>query len=395
MRNRTILAIAIVLIVLTGTTSLFAAPKGKLIVRIDQPISDTFPYMEVFVSVCDRKHEPKLSLVRGNFQVFVDGEKIESQLDVAGFQYTDQGIAYCLLIAANGMMEGEPMEQQLKAAIRLQEGLRPQDTLSVYTFGEEIKPIFEFEKKDEALQEKISKTKNMGGNPHLYDAIVYASRKIDESPLKRKVVILMSDGRENGSRYNKEQLNQIVDEKNIPIYSVGLKLMAGQNLHRIAKISDHTGGDYLFAKRLTETPQKMERIYRQIQQGYVIRFDVDHVKADNQPHQLQIKVVDKGYAGTFFKNFIAKKVPISFWVILILIIAGVVVLIVMIILFIISRRQEREKLGVGKRKCPACGRRMKDDWDECVFCKYLPPVEKRWNLKKPKKPKAPKAPKVK
>ena len=25
-----------------------------------------------------------------------------------------------------------------------------------------------------------------------------------------------------------------------------------------------------------------------------------------------------------------------------------------------------------KRKCPKCKQVMKDEWDECVFCKYMP-----------------------
>jgi VWFA-related protein len=345
---------------------------GNIRLRIEQPVTKNYPNMEVYVSVSDNNHEPLLSLVRGNFNVAVDGKQITSGLNVAGFQYTEEGVAYSLLIAANGMMEGESIEEQLKAAIALLESLREQDSLSVYVFGEEVKTIFEFQKKNESLIEKITKIEVSGGNPHLYDALVYASRRLNSSAIKRKVIIIMTDGRDSGSRYNSDQMLNVLDEANIPVYSIGLKIMAGQNLGKINSISQHTGGDYIYASELNQTSKMMQILTRQVMFGYKLSFYVGHVKGDNQLHQLQVRTIVKESESSFFKNFVAEKVPLSTLVLVLIVILSIILLVVFVIVYIIQLRKTRKELGISKRKCPVCKQRMKDDWDECMFCKYMP-----------------------
>ncbi|MDY6969216.1 MAG: VWA domain-containing protein [Spirochaetota bacterium] len=377
--------IIIFLIIFFGTSFIYSQRinASSIKIRIEQSISKLFPNLKVYVSAVNNENEPVLSLVRGNFSAFVDGKPLESKVDISGFQYSEEGIAYSLLIAANGMMDGEPLDRQLKAATVLLEALREQDRLSIYTFGEEVSTIFEFKKKGESLLNKISSVKVLGKNPHLYDALVYVIRRFDDTELDRKVVVVMSDGREKGSKYSKNQLLKIVDEKNIAVYSIGLKIMAGQNLYRIAGISSHTGGGYLYSGNLWNLPVLMATVIKQIQQGYILNFDINNIEADNQIHQLQIKVNHRGKEATSFKNFIATKVPISFWKALILIIITLLVIGGLVYLFIVFRRKRREMIGISKRKCPVCKRRMKEDWDECRFCKYLPPKEKKkWFKKK-------------
>ncbi|MCL1864450.1 MAG: VWA domain-containing protein [Spirochaetes bacterium] len=343
---------------------------NNIILRIEQPVTKKYPLMEVYVSVSDNNHEPLISLVRGNFAVSVDGKEIPSGLDVAGFQYTDEGVAYSLLIVGNGMMEGESIEEQLKAAIALLESLRDQDVLSVYVFAEEVKAVFEFEKKNESLIEKITKIEALGGNPHMYDALVFSARRLNSSEFKRKVIIIMTDGRDSGSRYNDEQMLNVLDEANIPVYSIGLKIMTGQNLAKINNISIHTGGDYIYAPQLNQTSKMMQLVTRQVLFGYRLKFHVGHVKGDNQLHQLQVKAIVKESESSFFKNFVAEKIPLSTIVIIIIIVLIVIVIVVFAVVYILQLRKTRKELGISQRKCPKCKQRMKDNWDECLFCKY-------------------------
>jgi exosome complex RNA-binding protein Csl4 len=53
------------------------------------------------------------------------------------------------------------------------------------------------------------------------------------------------------------------------------------------------------------------------------------------------------------------------------------VVIGLVLLIIILTRMNRKKLGITKRRCPECKRRMKDDWDDCPFCKYMPKKQKK------------------
>jgi VWFA-related protein len=345
--------------------------------KINQILSKDFPNMEIYASIIDKNGEPVLSLSPENFKSFIDGNEVKTKIDVSGFQYTQDGINYALIMSVNGMMEGEAFDYQKKAAMRLVDALKEKDKLSVFAYGEDVKSIFELEKKGPALQEKISKIEISGFNPCMYDAVVFAARKFDAvSGNRRKVLIIMSDGRELGSKYSQDQTYKILQDSNIPVYSMGFKVTSGQNLYKLADLSDKSGGYYVFSD-ISGLPKTIERVSRQVTLGYVLKFKVKKLEGDNNYHQLQIKVRNSDGEASFNKNFIATKVPIKLWVKIVIIVSVIVVLAVIIILFFILRRKNRKSIGITKRKCPECHRRMKDDWDECIFCKYIPPKKKK------------------
>ena len=354
--------------------------QDKLSIRINQVISTSYPEMEVYVSVTGNYGEPVLSLVKGNFQILIDGKEDGSNLEVAGFQYTDEPVAYAVMLAANGLMAGSPLDQQKKAAVKLIESMREQDRLSYYVFGEEVKSIVEFGKKEDNIVEE--NVEILGDNPRLYDALVSVARKFENNDFKRRAIIIMSDGRELGSQYNKKQTLTVLQEMNIPVYSIGFKVTHGRNLSTLVDLAEQTGGNYLYAPGERYIPGTMEIASRQVLQSYVLKFKAKSLRSDGELHQLEIKVVDKNLDASSFKNFIATEIPMSVWVWVVLGILILTLFIVLLVIFLIHRKNQRKKMGITKRKCPKCKRRMKDDWDECIFCKYLP--SKKKNRKKNK-----------
>jgi hypothetical protein len=42
-------------------------------------------------------------------------------------------------------------------------------------------------------------------------------------------------------------------------------------------------------------------------------------------------------------------------------------------------------MGITSRRCPECNNRMKDSWDSCPFCRYLPNIKKKKAKKEEKK----------
>ena len=357
----------------------------KINVYIDQIINNQFPKMETFVSVTENS-EALMSLVPGNFAVFVDGKKIESKLSIAGFQYSDIPISYAVLVSANGLMEGEILAEQQKAVVNLIESLREKDTISVYYFGDEIKTLFENRKKDENLSKELEKIETLGSNPKLYDALVYSARKLALAKEKRKVLIVLSDGRDIESKYTQDQFLQIIDEQNIPMYGCGIYFMGGRNLSVINNMANHTGGGYTVAVSPRLLSGKLMELSDRVMHGYIVNFKAG-IDGDDQFHQMQVVVNKDGKEASFHKNFIAIKIPFPFWLKIVFIVIGIIIVAGLIVLFIILKRMNRKKMGITKRRCPDCKRRMKDDWDDCPFCKYLPKKDKKKKKDKEKEEK--------
>jgi hypothetical protein len=143
------------------------------------------------------------------------------------------------------------------------------------------------------------------------------------------------------------------------------------------EIADSSGGSYIYARNLKDIPGGLKKIYRRITQCYVIRLEIEGVPADNLPHSLELTVDESEAWGRGAKTFIAVKNPLPRWVKWAA--AGAALLFILLCVFIriFLRMRARKRMGITRRRCPVCKRRMKDSWDDCPFCRYLPPKKQK------------------
>lgn len=374
----------LLLLLLTINALFFVGAQEKLNVVIGRTFSKDFPKIKTYVSAIDKRGVAIERLSPENFVVRVDGRIQERlRIEVKPFAYAEEGVDYHVLLSANGLMEGEPMDMQRKAVTFLYENMKEKDTLSFYIFGEQFERVFMTKKKDEIQADLITKTKILGMNPGMYDAI---SNTVKEAAAKgtnsKKVLIIMSDGRNVGSTFDFQQTLDLLKQHDIPLYSLGFVVTSGKNLSTLNALSNQSGGRYVYAGRnLTGLHSRMKYLNDLIVQSYVLSFKIKGVDPDDMDHSLDIEVNHEGRQGNYKKLFKAHKVPLQTWVKVVIVICIILLIIILIIIFIVARKKQRKKMGITNRRCPECRRRMKDDWDECVFCKYLPPKKKKKNKK--------------
>lgn len=374
--------LTLLLVLLTSITA-FSQDSGDYSIQIEQVNSEKFPFMEVYFTVADSKGVVVPTLIQGNFATYVDG-KDTKKLDIRSMQFSEEPVSYSVIISSNGIMEGQPLSLQKEAVVEFIERLRDKekDLISLYTFGEQVTPIFEKQHYDPSLIDLVNSIEVHEEQPKLIDAVTHVARLQDDVKVKKKVILLLSDGRDVDSQFTREQCYEILREKNIPVYSLGIKVLAGRNLYTLDEMAQSTGGRYMFARYPRQIKLLFKSVIDYVQLGYVARFKTTSIKGDNKHHQLHLKLTDKEKENSTYINFIAHKKIFPWWLKFVLLGIGVVVLIVFIIILILVRKKQRELMGITKRKCPVCKCRMKDDWDECHFCKYLPKSNKKKKTKK-------------
>lgn len=365
------------------STTIYSQEEGDHTIRVEQVKSSKFPFMEVYFTVADGKGEVVPTLIQGNFSTFVDGKDTE-KLDIRSLQFSDEAVSYSIIVSSNGIMDGEPLSQQKQAISEFFERIRDRekDLISVYTFGEQVTPLFEHQPFNETLMDQVNSIEIHDKQPRLTDAVIYVARKQDEINIKKKVIIVLSDGRDIDSQFDKEQCYEILKEKNIPVYTIGIKVLGGRNLYTLDELAQSTGGRYVFARSSKQIGSSLTRVVDFIQLGYVAKFKTTGIKGDDKLHQLHIKLTDKEKTNSAFINFTAFKRIVPWWFKYLIMGIALVGLIVLIIILLIIRKKQRELMGITKRKCPVCKKRMKDDWDECYFCKFLPGKKKKKTNKK-------------
>ncbi|MBN1423917.1 VWA domain-containing protein [Candidatus Fermentibacteria bacterium] len=361
--------------------------------RLNQIISAGYPKMTAYVSVTDENGRPA-EVRPEQFAAYVDDVKVRGPISVKAASLSTEGTAYAVIISANGMNSGPPLFNQQFATKKLLDALSPSDVVSVFFHGSEVKAVFEYQPMEEQkgpLRAVIDKEiEAKGSQPQIYDAVVKAAGNLEKSNKTRKVIVLMSDGRDAKSNYTQEEMFQIIEKVNIPVYCIGFTAFGEGSLDILETIARYTGGLYTLARDVKDIPDAMMKIYDQINRVFVLSFKDNKLffAGDDKPHLLKITVEDhSGTVHSYDRKFVAVSAPVPIWLIAVAALACLLIVALVVFLFILRRRAVRRTIGISNRKCEVCGRRMKDDWDACLFCKWLPPPAAK---KKPELSEAPK-----
>lgn len=351
--------------------------KGQLTIKVDQIVTNDYPNMTAFVSVKNEKEELVTSLAPGLFMSRIDGEELRGKQSVFPFSMKTEPIDFTILISNNGIMDGEPLDYQKTAVIQFIDYLQKDETLSLYTIGDDAVPVFENLKKESIDTALINDIHISEEQPRIYDSIMNVLRKAEQKNTRRRIIIVISDGRDQNSRYTKDQLDSVLNEKSIPVYSVGIKVLSSAGLSALNQISEVSSGTYIYSYSLNKVPENLKTIRDIITKGYVINYKVKNVKPDNSYHLLEVAVKDHDSEGKGQKTFYALKLPVPKWARVLIVCLSIVAVIVIIVLIIITKIKIRKAMGITKRRCPDCRFLMKDSWDYCPFCRYIPDIKKK------------------
>ena len=215
----------------------------------------------------------------------------------------------------------------------------------------------------------------------LSDSIMNLIRKVEQKKGKRKVVIILSDGRDQNSRFSKDQLIETLSNSGLPVYTVGMKVLSNQSLSNLDEISQLTGGTYYYSTRFKDIPDNLKKVVDCIKQSYIVKLKVKNVKGDDQAHLLEIKVEETESKGRGVKTFIAVKHPIPRWLQLVFLALAIILFVGVIVLLIVKKSLKRKSMGITRRRCPDCRSIMKDNWESCPFCKYMPELARKKSKK--------------
>lgn len=375
--KRRLLSILFIFVLLSAYSE--ETKKEELNIKIDQVVTKDYPNMTAFVSVKDKSNESVTGLAPGLFLTRIDSEELKGKQNVYPFSMKTEPVDYSILISNNGIMEGEPLDFQKTAIIQFIDYMQKDETLSLYTIGDDAVPIFEDLTKEAIDTALINELQTSEVQPRIYDSLMNVIRKVELKNTRRKVIIIISDGRDQNSRFTKDQMDTVLTEKSIPVYSVGIKVISSAGLSALNQISEISGGTYLYSSTLSKVPDRIKTLKDIINKCYVITYKVKNVKPDNRYHLLEVSVVERDSEGKGQKTFYALKLPVPKWLQILILVLVLIGIAVVIVLSIIARIKKRKSMGITKRKCPECGRRMKDSWDYCPFCRYLPDTKKKKN----------------
>jgi VWFA-related protein len=252
------------------------------------------------VSVTDSRSRYVTDLKNDDFAVFEDGIK----QDLSIFRHEDIPISLVLVLDTSASMD-EKLGQAQQAAVRFVKTLRPQDNAQVMQFNDRTTVLQEFTAEHAKLDDAIRRTEASGPTA-LHNALYVALKDLNKQKkageLRRRAIILLSDGEDTASLVNDEQVLELARKTEIAIYAISLRpsrvpernrQQFSQAVHLLTALSRETGGQVYFPNSLSELDTVYDRIAEELRTQYSIGYVSSNKRRDGKWRRIVVRTPER------------------------------------------------------------------------------------------------------
>lgn len=289
-------------------------------VQIYRSTADMVP---VFVTVTDRAGRLVTDLLREDFEILDNGRP----QPISVFDNSPQPLRLVVLIDASGSMDSN-LPLLRAACLELIRHLSPNDLARVGSFGEEITIGPSFTRDAEELARWLPTEIPPNTPTPLWNAIDQAVTELAGTLDGRRVVLVLSDGKDSGPRFGRKIITQIdaserAQRADVMVYGVGVRssLSAAMRSRAARTVGDvltmtlpdpglgtvalDTGGGYFEVRGDDNLASSFARVVDELHQQYLLGF-VPPAK-DGKVHKIEVRTRRAGMKPRVRKSYVAPR----------------------------------------------------------------------------------------
>jgi len=349
-----------------------AASGAQLSIQQVELSQKKWPHAKGYVNVIGASGSPIPSLSQDLFKVYEGGNSDSSKIEkVESLETAQTGASIVIVVQASGAMM--PIQDDLKKAVSaFVNGLGEKDQVAVVDYAEQAETVSPFSDDKGDVAGKAGKITFTGKSFLLYDGLaqalsLYASAgapgkggQATTSLPAAKAIIVISDGRDNGSATADEKIYSDAFKRHIPIHCIGHSEVGDDSLANLEAAAKRTGGTYKAAQTVDDINKALTVIKDYINKMYVVSWKttLDH---DGKDHKVEIAMESE----TPLKSAIVVRTPNYIdWIKIGIIVGSILlVLIVAAVIYVVTRPKPPPV-----RFCAVCKRAQMPEWDVCLFC---------------------------
>jgi Ca-activated chloride channel homolog len=253
------------------------------------------------LSVTDPQNNYVTDLTQKDFAVFEDGIRQELSL----FTHENLPISMVLMIDTSGSMDQPPakLAAAQTAAIRFIKTLRPQDLAEVVQFNDRSTTLQPFTNDHAALEAAVRRTQASGTTTlrnALYISLTELMRDRKAAELRRRAIVLLSDGEDTASLASEEQVLELARRSEINIYTVSLRQNPGKDekdfseaSYLLTALARDSGGRSYFPNSLSELDSVYDRIAEELRTLYSVGYVSSNSRRDGKWRRIVVRVPDR------------------------------------------------------------------------------------------------------
>ena len=243
--------------------------------------------IQIPVTVTDLRDRPVRGLQKDQFRVFED--EVEQQ--VVTLSMGDAALSTGVVFDNSGSMRNhirearEAVQQFLMTSV-------PGDQFFLMRFSDNPQLVTPLTPMAGEIAKQLSAVRPRGWTA-MNDAICRSLEEMHRAANPRRVLLVLTDGVDNNSRYSDNELLSRAREADVSIFAIGLF----ERPRFLDKLADETGGRVIWVRKLNDLSEAMEKLSLEIRNQYVVGYFSNRAQNDGRYHKIRVDVQPPPAAG--------------------------------------------------------------------------------------------------
>ncbi|HET7215375.1 MAG TPA: VWA domain-containing protein [Terriglobia bacterium] len=298
---------------------MFSAVAGAAAQEVPQSngptLKVTTEVVNVYAVVRDNHGRLIPDLTKNDFEIKEDN--VPQQITYFNRE-TDTPLTLAIMVDTSPSQERVLDAEQNEAKAFLHQVLRPRDLTCVIHFDLEVELLQDFTTDQRLLDKAVDETvinggghgvlpsplpgRNIGGT-HLYDAVYLAANELMSHEVGRKVLILLTDGEDQGSQEKLGQALEAAQKSDCIIYAIdivdrafyGFGNMGFNGDSVLHKLCEQTGGSVIKVKKIKDTSAAFEEIANELRTQYLLGYTPSNPRKDSGFRKIKVRATHDDY----------------------------------------------------------------------------------------------------
>ncbi len=268
-------------------------PKVELATRGNQPkhrsgsLRVDANLVLIPVLVTDPYQRPVQGLQKSDFHLF----ELGTEREISQFFSEESPISIGIVFDSSASMKPK-MDTSRKAIVELLKNSLLGDEFFLLKFSDRPESVCNFTTDTKYIEDSLP-TLQAGGWTALFDAIYLGVNQMKHAKHPRKVLLVLSDGGDNNSRYLERELTSFVEEADVRIFSISI-LDKSKSLEALA---EESGGRAYRVRKLEELPDLAATISAELHSQYVLGFTPAERPIDGKYRAVKVELAPQSGAA--------------------------------------------------------------------------------------------------
>ena len=223
------------------------------------------------VTVTDGKGKTVTDLRREQFQVLDDSTPVE----IVSFAREEAPVSIGIVLDLSGSMHTKK-RHAVNAIREIVKRSGPKDEALLMTFSDTPELRVDFTHDVQAVLDPLLFAGAKGATA-LIDAVYAGLQHMKRAKNPRRVLVVVSDGGDNNSRYTETELTSLALESDTQVYSISIheavaNVQERSGVYLLGKLSENTGGLHFVVRDRRELPEIAAKLSTAINNLYVIGY---------------------------------------------------------------------------------------------------------------------------